>query len=261
MTRRCVAAVIAELADAAPGPPGDRERPPGRWRAAPGPVPAHVPARERLARRQEGLRRRRLRRVHGPRRRDAGAQLHFPRRPRGRLRGDDDRGAGAAPAAGRVPGRPGIPVRLLHGRNDHDGGGAAARGSARTSRGRSRGTSAAAPATGRSAMPSIKSHERLSRTDRALRLPRPRLPLPRPTSLPLPRPTLPGPPLPGPARARSAGRSPPRPGRTWSPGGPGSPPTWRPTGTPASTQPMAAGRSASGTLTATPTSRPSRRCT
>ncbi len=42
-------------------------------------------------------------------------------------------GLDAAPAAGRVPGRAGIPVRLLHGRHDHDGGGAqpaAARGPA-----------------------------------------------------------------------------------------------------------------------------------
>ena len=89
-------------------------------------VPAHVRARSRLVRREERLRRRRLRRVHGLGRREAGAQLSLPGVSRRRAQRHDDRGAGAArrhapsDAAG-FSRRAGVSVRLLHGRHDHDG--------------------------------------------------------------------------------------------------------------------------------------------
>ena len=88
-----------------PGGPvtGARQRPPGRRRAAARPVPADVPARAGLARGEEGLRHRRLRRLHGARRRRAGAQLRVPGDAGGRPGGDHDRGPDPAPAAGRVP--------------------------------------------------------------------------------------------------------------------------------------------------------------
>ena len=99
-------------------------------------MPAHVPARARLVRRQEGLRRGRLRRLHGLARRHAGPQLPGPRLPGRRPRGHDDRGARAgrraAPDAAGVPRRPGVPVRLLHGRHDHDGGQPRRRGAGRS---------------------------------------------------------------------------------------------------------------------------------
>ena len=104
-------------------------------RAAARPVPAHLPARARLVRRQEGLRRRRLRRLHGLARRHAGPQLPHarPSAPRA-AQVTTHRGAGpgrrAAPDAAGVPRRPGVPVRLLHGRHDHDGGQPHRRGSA-----------------------------------------------------------------------------------------------------------------------------------
>ncbi len=89
-------------------------------------MPAHLPARTRLVRREEGLRPGRLRGLHGPRRRAAGAQLSLPGRPR---RGPQRHHRGgprllrrrAPPGAAAVPGRPGLPVRLLHRRlpDDH----------------------------------------------------------------------------------------------------------------------------------------------
>ncbi len=94
-------------------------------RAAPaGAVPAHLPARAGLARREERLRHRRLRRLHRARGRGPGAQLHLPGPARARPRGDDDRGPGPRAAGRRFPGRPGLPVRLLHPGDDHDRGGA-----------------------------------------------------------------------------------------------------------------------------------------
>ena len=68
----------------------------------------------------------RLRRLHGARRRRAGAQLPLPGACGPRAAGHHDRGPGrrrrrAAPGAAGVPGRPGLPVRLLHRRDDHDG--------------------------------------------------------------------------------------------------------------------------------------------
>ena len=80
----------------------------------------------RLPRRQEGLRRRRLRRVHRVARRRAGAQLHHPGVPRRRPRGHHHRGPrharGPASHAAAVPRRPRLPVRLLHRGHDHDRG-------------------------------------------------------------------------------------------------------------------------------------------
>ena len=68
-------------------------------------VPAHLPARARPLRGQEGLRRRRLRRLHGAGRRRARALLPLPRRPRGRARGHHGRGARhpRRPAPGAAP--------------------------------------------------------------------------------------------------------------------------------------------------------------
>ena len=113
----------------------DRQRCLLRRGAARGPVPAHVPARARLVRRQERLRLRRLRRLHRASRRRARALLPDAGPARARARGDHHRGAGgarrAAPDAAGLPRRAGIPVRLLHGRHGDDLGlprpGAAAR--------------------------------------------------------------------------------------------------------------------------------------
>ena len=92
--------------------------------AATGAVPAHIRPLPGLARRQEGLRRRRLRRMHSLARRRPGAQLHHARVPRRRSRGHHDRGARhtrePAPAAATVPRRPRLPVRVLHRGHDHD---------------------------------------------------------------------------------------------------------------------------------------------
>lgn len=87
-------------------------------------MPAHLPARPGPLRRQEGLRRGRLRRLHGLGGRRSGAQLHHPGLPGGGTRGDDHRGPRItrrpAPDATAVPRRPRLPVRLLHRRDDHD---------------------------------------------------------------------------------------------------------------------------------------------
>ena len=87
-------------------------------------MPAHVPARTRPFRCQEGLRRGRLRRLHRANRRRAGAQLSDPGLPRRRSRRDDDR----RPCAGwwhpsdatGVSGCTGLSMRLLHIRHDPD---------------------------------------------------------------------------------------------------------------------------------------------
>ena len=97
-------------------------------RFPPSPRPANVCARScatRLVRRQERLRRGRLRRMHGLGRRKAGAQLPLPGVSRRGQDGHDDRGArarrqAASDAAG-VSRRAGLSMRLLHGRHDHDG--------------------------------------------------------------------------------------------------------------------------------------------
>src|SRR5262249_49320736 len=96
VTRRLVLEVPGEPAATAapprPGRPGagrpgdpppraaarDHQRRPRRRTAGARPVPAHLPAGAGLARREEGLRRRRLRCLHGARRRAARAQLHLP---------------------------------------------------------------------------------------------------------------------------------------------------------------------------------------
>ena len=101
-----------------------RQRQDVRRRAASRPVPAHIRSLAGPLRRQKGLRRRRLRRLHGVARRRPGAQLHHARVPRRRSRGHHDRGPRharePAPAAAAVPRRPRIPVRLLHRGHDHD---------------------------------------------------------------------------------------------------------------------------------------------
>ena len=89
-------------------------------------VPAHIRPVAGLPRRQEGLRRRRLRRLHGVARRRSGAQLHHPRIPRRGPRSHHDRGARhtgePASDAAAVPGRSWVPVRVLHRGDDHDVG-------------------------------------------------------------------------------------------------------------------------------------------
>ena len=96
----------------------------GHRRTRAGAMPAHVPARPGRARRQEGLRRRRLRRMHRVARRRAGAFLPDPGISRGRTHRHDDPGPGSArQSASDAEGLPrgaGIPVRLLRGRHDHD---------------------------------------------------------------------------------------------------------------------------------------------
>ena len=92
----------------------------------PGPVPAHIRALVGTSRRQKGLRRRRLRSLHGVARRRSHTQLHHTGIPGRGPRGHHDRGPRHAredaPDAAAVPGRPRIPVRLLHCRHDHDVG-------------------------------------------------------------------------------------------------------------------------------------------
>ena len=104
----------------------DRRRPGATPQPRPGPVPAHLPARAGPVRGEEGLRRRRLRRLHRARRRRAGAQLHLPGPPRARAaRSRTIEGLADATGCTRcseLPCRAGVPVRLLHGRDDHDGG-------------------------------------------------------------------------------------------------------------------------------------------
>ncbi len=95
-------------------------------RAEAGPVPAHVRPLAGLARRQKGLRRRRLRCLHGVARRRSGTQLHHPRVPRRGPRSHHHRGARhtgePASDATAVPGRSGVPVWILHRGDDHDVG-------------------------------------------------------------------------------------------------------------------------------------------
>ena len=113
------------------------ERQDVRRRARARPVPAHLRPGAGLSRRQEGLRRRRLRCVHGVAGRRPGAQLHHARIPRRRPRGHHHRGTWHArrPAsdAGTVPLRPRLPVRLLHRGDDHDRGHVHRRRRSRTS--------------------------------------------------------------------------------------------------------------------------------
>ena len=103
-----------------------RQRQDVRRRAAARPVPAHLPARARLVRRQEGMRRGRLRRLHGLARRQAGPQLPHPRLPRrGPRRSRPSRGwrtdGELHPMQQAFLDAQALPVRLLHRRHDHDG--------------------------------------------------------------------------------------------------------------------------------------------
>ena len=75
------------------------QRPPLCGRAAARPVPAHLPARPRGVRRQEGLRRRRLRRLHRVARRQAVPFLPGARLPRRGPQDHHDRGPGARTAS------------------------------------------------------------------------------------------------------------------------------------------------------------------
>ena len=117
-------------------------------------VPAHLPARARPLRGQEGLRRRRLRRLLGAGRRRAGALLRLPRLPRRGPRRHDGRRPRHArrPASGAAAVRRGgrIPVRLLHRGHDHHRVDADDRAARPTCRSSSRATCAAAPDTARS---------------------------------------------------------------------------------------------------------------
>ena len=95
-----------------------------RHTAAARPMPAHVLARTGLFRRQERLRRRRLRRLHRHGRRRPGAFLSVPGLSRAGPRRHHDRRPvqerrTASDAAGLSAGA-GLSVRLLHGRHDHD---------------------------------------------------------------------------------------------------------------------------------------------
>ncbi len=74
----------------------------GAGRTAAGAVPADVPAGAGQPRREEGLRRRRLRRLHRPRGRRSRAQLHLPRGPRGGP-GRDHGGGPGRHCAGAAP--------------------------------------------------------------------------------------------------------------------------------------------------------------
>ncbi len=93
-------------------------------------MPAHRPARGRLVRGEEGLRRGRLRRLHRPSRRRAGPFLPRPGLPRRGRRGHDHRGPvrpcrpGDSPAPTHPVQAPSSPprasVRLLHPRHGDD---------------------------------------------------------------------------------------------------------------------------------------------
>ena len=85
-------------------------------------MPAHLSARARLVRRQERLRRRRLRRLHRLGGGRAGACLPLPRPSRPGPGDHHHRRPRPAPDSGRLPRRPGLSMRLLHRRHDHDRG-------------------------------------------------------------------------------------------------------------------------------------------
>ena len=113
-------------------------------RAAAGSMPAHLFARARRLRRQEGLRRRRLRGVHRLGGRQTGAFLSDAGVPRVGTACHDHPGPRiqrriASRAAG-VSRCPSVPVRLLRCRHDHDHCGAQ-RGATRRSRARAEGQS------------------------------------------------------------------------------------------------------------------------
>jgi hypothetical protein len=84
---------------------------------------AYLPAPAWMARREERLRLRRLRRLQRPLERRPRAQLPRPRLPRRRLRNHDHRRPRdrrrAPPCAARLPAGARLPVRLLHPRHDH----------------------------------------------------------------------------------------------------------------------------------------------
>src|SRR5262245_51587278 len=96
-----------------------RRRARARGRAVPQP-PRRAAQRRAAHRDEEGLRRGRLRRVHGDRRRKTGQLLPDARRRSAGLRGADDRRA-AAPIAGEFHRARRRAVRLLHAGDDHDG--------------------------------------------------------------------------------------------------------------------------------------------
>ena len=135
-------------------PHGQRGRARARARAA---RAARLrPARQARADRDDRrLRHLVVRRLHGAARRRVGEVVHRARRPGRRPRDHDDRGAGGgrrlASAPGELPHEPRAAVRLLHLRDGARGGEPAGRepASDRAARSgtRSRGTSAAAPAT------------------------------------------------------------------------------------------------------------------
>ena len=75
---RAMTLLLAEQVLGGVGMTTDRKRPGLAGRTAAGPVPAHVPARAGPLRGQEGLRRRRLRRLHGARRRPPVHSCVFP---------------------------------------------------------------------------------------------------------------------------------------------------------------------------------------
>ena len=125
-------------------------------------------------RREGGLRRLRVRRLHDAPRREAGEQLLVPRAPGRGQRGDDRRGPRARrraePAPGGVPRARRRPVRLLHAR-DADLGDRAPRARTRRRRptrcgSRCPATSAAAPATTASSRPCSPSPTRARGTAR-----------------------------------------------------------------------------------------------